>query len=374
MKKENNRFLDPTKNDIFYYLINHLVGNNPFVLAIAYFFIAFGGTLILGFATGHLYGGYSKLVPISEDYMNIFNVGILAPIGAGFLANLYRKIQDVFFYLKNDKIIIENEDEFDSFVERLELIYTNKYIMLLAIIISLYFNAYGMFKREAWWCGIHGGITAYYFRAVVGVNYFMIVMILYKCMVTVWALRQIFKFKIRLQPLHPDKCGGLKPIGSLSIAIHYFLQVIIFFLTSLLIFNPNNLHNAIFVFGFTGAILFTGLSLFLSLGEAHGIMKRAKEELLHKLNMEFQTYYDSLIKSFADRVFKINTAVNIEVMNNIYNMAHKMPVWPYDFGSLARFFSGITLPVLVFVIQMVINTDSIIYNLDKLNIFKIITK
>ena len=42
-----------------------------------------------------------------------------------------------------------------------------------------------------------------------------------------------------------------------------------------------------------------------------------------------------------------------------------MPVWPFNVQTLTRFGATITIPILVFLIDLLTNTDSIIYNLQR---------
>ncbi len=360
---------DPTKNDFLYKFFTRLLRTDPIppVLAgVVYFLLSSGGTILLGYFTDFLFGRNSQLAPISTDYMNIINVGIIAPIGAGLLINLYNKMKVAFIDLKSNKIIMNNFSEYDTLLNKLLNLYSRKEVVYSALIISILLNIFFMFKKSNEWSGIYGGITAIYFRLFVVINYYMILIISYKCIITTWAIREIFKFNLIVQPLHPDKCGGLKVIGSLSIAMHYFLQLIILFLTMIVIFNSGSLHNIVFILTFLSLVIVTIFSLFFSLYKAHSKMQSAKDNLLIKLHLEFRKNYDQLLND----EFKKDIANNLQSIHNLYALAEKMPVWPFDIHSIIRFFSAISIPIFIFLVEMLSNTDSIIYNLERLNIFK----
>jgi len=381
MKSSGNDFrpeyFDPTRNDFFYHFFTRFFKNDiipPVPAAILYFILSSGGTIMLGFFTGLLFGQDSNLSPIYKDHMNIINVGIIAPIGAGLLINLYNKMSSAFIVLKKNNIIADDIRIYDKLLEKLSRLYSRKEVVWLSLLVAAGLNIYFMIKKSDSWSGIHGGITAFYFRLFVTINYYMILIILYKCIITTWAIREIFKLKIIVHPLHPDKCGGLKAIGSLSIAIHYFSQLIIIFLTMIALFNPNSLDNVAFVLAFLSLVVITVLSLFFSLYKAHFKMKSAKEDLLEKLHSEFQKYYDQLFSNLGEESFQKTIADNLQSINSLYAVANKMPVWPFDIHSLARFFTAVSIPILIFIVEMFSNTDSIIYNLDRLNIFKHLIK
>lgn len=376
MKKHTNNAFSPEANDFLYKCVTYLLGSKPApaMVAISYFILASGGTILLGFISGLLFGRNTALSPIAKDFMNIINVGIIAPIGAGLLINHYEKMKITFVALKENNIIKDNLGEYEQLLARLSNWYSAKIIIVIALVVSVAFNIIVMIKKKDSWSGINGGITAFYFRFWVIINYYMIVIILYKCIVTTLALNKVFKFELNLQPLHPDKCGGIKSIGSLAIAMHYFLQLILVFLTMIAFFNPTNLHNVAFVFMFLTFVIIAMFSLFFSLYKAHDKMQKTKIDLLSKLHLEFQKYYESLYKNLTDKTFQKRTADNLQSINNLYALANNMPVWPFDFQSLLRFFSTISIPILIFLLQMLVNADSIIYNLDRLNVFKYILK
>jgi hypothetical protein len=54
----------------------------------------------------------------------------------------------------------------------------------------------------------------------------------------------------------------------------------------------------------------------------------------------------------------------------LYKQVEDMPIWPFDIDTLLKFASFFLIPILVFIIQLLVNADSIIYNLDKLKIFE----
>lgn len=372
MKQSSDNSFHPEANDFLYKFVTSVLGPKPApaLVAFIYFVLASGGTVVLGLTSGLLFGRNTTLSPIYKDSMNIINVGIIAPIGAGLLINLYDKMKSTFILLRENNIIKNNKAEYDELLMKLSKWYSSKAIIFLALVVSVIINVFVMIKKKDSWSGINGGITAFYFRLFVIINYYMIVVILHKCIVTTLALNKVFRFELNLQPLHPDRCGGIKSIGSLAIAMHYFLQLILVFLTMIAFFNPKNLHNIAFVLMFLAFVCLTLFSLFFSLYKAHDKMQKTKLDLLSKLHLEFQKYYEKLYENLSDKDFKKKTADNLQTINNLYALANNMPVWPFDLQSLLRFFSTISIPILIFLLQMLVNADSIIYNLDRLNIFK----
>ena len=239
-------------------------------------------------------------------------------------------------------------------------------------------NVLLMLLMKGAWNGIYGGITAYYFRLFVILNFYIIILILYKSIITIIAMRKVFGLKLKLQPLHPDNCGGLKPLGDLAIAINYFVALILIYFTILAIFDPTlkqNFLSSFIFFCLFFIVLFLGVLIFiLSIFKAHKQMKINKNELLQRLHVEFQENYELLLSSLSKSDFKKMLSDKITSIHTMFQIAQNMPVWPFDTKSISRFFTTISLPLLIYIINLIMNSSSIIYHLDELKIFKIFFK
>lgn len=175
------------------------------------------------------------------------------------------------------------------------------------------------------------------------------------------------KFDIR--PLSPDRTGGLKQLGDLTLLLFYIviIQFSHLFATSLILGFPIS-HQIIYpvYFGFT-AFLF-----FYPINSVRKAMKEAKNEELDRVMKLFDLKYQEF-RLVADndisKVTKIRIKELLEI-KSLYKQVEDMPIWPFDIDTLLKFASFFLIPILVFIIQLLVNADSIIYNLDKLKIFE----
>ena len=90
--------LKSSKNDFFFFMLKRLLRSThpkPLNVSFFYFVVSFIGTLVLGFITGH-FGDSSFDIMMKEDYLNLVNMSILAPLAIGLLTNLYNKIDNIF--------------------------------------------------------------------------------------------------------------------------------------------------------------------------------------------------------------------------------------------------------------------------------------
>lgn len=98
-------------------------------------------------------------------------------------------------------------------------------------------------------------------------------------------------------------------------------------------------------------------------------MAAKKKEALDRLGITFNFYYEKLSKSSEETVFDVQSADEISKVYRLYEIVDKMPVWPFDVKSVTRFFATITLPLVVFLLQLLTDTGSILYNLDKIRLY-----
>jgi hypothetical protein len=168
-------------------------------------------------------------------------------------------------------------------------------------------------------------------------------------------------------PLCPDNSGGLRALGDISLTLFYIViaQFLHLFATSLVLNFPLS-HYFIYPF----VCLLAIFVFFFPLGAAHTSMKKAKEEELAGLSRRHQDLYAQyrrvLSKPFDERRTYLSLVTDLGAIRQLYREVGKMPVWPYDFGTVTKFLSMLLIPVAVFLVQLVVNADSIIYNAEKL--------
>jgi len=128
---------------------------------------------------------------------------------------------------------------------------------------------------------------------------------------------------------------------------------------------------------FLALIVFLFVTFFLPLGAVHAAMKRAKVKELESLSNHFSGLNEKVKGRLEDNEYGKEFVTDIESLEKIdflYSRTAKMPVWPFNISNLGKLFVAALIPLLVFLIQLVTNVDSIIYNLDKLKFFQFLFK
>lgn len=302
------------------------------VTALVYFSFSFIVTYAIGWLTGQL-NGKNGLKAMYAATLDNINLAVIAPVGAGLLCYLYCTITDSFSRLASEgTIAAEDRLAYDAFLRRIDALYNNRPVLWTALGLSVLINVFNYVNKDSSWLGINGGITGIYGRLFVVINFFLIALILYKCAITVFAMRLVFQFNINVQPLHPDRSGGLLPIGKLAIAVNYFVGLILLFFTLLITLDPFVKMNIAYIGIIVGFYAISPFLLFSSLQE----MNRSSNP-------------EAVDIKRADEIIKVN---------QLYRIVDEMPVWPFDVRSLIRLGSTLSIPLVPLILDFLANKFS----------------
>jgi len=131
------------------------------------------------------------------------------------------------------------------------------------------------------------------------------------------------------------------------------------------VFDSFAKQQTFYILSFVLFYPFAILIFFASLQGAHKKMVICKLDVFKKLGNTFDFYYIKLNQASNQKIYEINTADEISRIHSLYQIAEKMPVWPFDKESIKRAFSALAIPALVFIYDLITNTDSVLYNLNK---------
>ena len=144
--------------------------------------------------------------------------------------------------------------------------------------------------------------------------------------------------KIGVEPLHPDGCGGLRPLSTFALKLTAFIGLAG---ATLLLVERNYIlarglggtafavpvHIMALAFGFGGIVFF-----FAPLMAPHRRMEAAKVEALHRLSDRFHTVEYRTLSQLATLKSEgfAAAARDLESMRKIYDLIDSFPVWPFD--------------------------------------------
>jgi len=191
---------------------------------------------------------------------------------------------------------------------------------------------------------------------------YWILNLLWRGAVLAWGLHELFdkrNYPVKIRPLHPDHCCGLRKIGDVAMLLNLTLFVLGIYVSlkvidKIVIQNSSlgeDIGNPIMLGGY---LIIAPLLFFFPLGAAHRQLNDAKERFLEPVNQKCERLFSELADvTLDDKGF---TAVQaFSALDTAITRLHKeIPVWPFDFRSLQAFAGTIVIPILPIVLPFAI--------------------
>jgi hypothetical protein len=220
------------------------------------------------------------------------------------------------------------------------------------------------FSFNPWtWTGPHP--FGYFFNQAKDTFVFVILLpaALWQTALIALATRQMVKEiakhdRLKIIPVFPDRAGGLSPLGQISLLLFYIVIVqLLHLLPTSIIYGMNWGYRIIYPLFFAFAVLV----FFYPMKAARRPMKEAKRRELERIAVLIRQVYDAL-KQPTDAI-STEQATKVEqivALKELYRQTEGMPVWPYNFGTLAKFSTVFLIPVIVYLIQVLATKDFIV--------------
>jgi hypothetical protein len=177
--------------------------------------------------------------------------------------------------------------------------------------------------------------------------------------VTIWGLRQVFRrFEVRPQPLHPDRCGGLRAINNYAVGSTYVIAVAgigVGLMAYVTVHRMGALAPDTALWVGTYVVLAL-LCFFLPPWTAHAAMAEAKRKMLMDISQQFQRAYTQTTAHLADESSELADRVErIERLHSLYELTDAFTVWPFDTRTLRRFAVTVTVPLAPLLIELAVD-------------------
>lgn len=204
--------------------------------------------------------------------------------------------------------------------------------------------------------GLMPRVTATFINVV---NAYAFCGLLLACIINGWILWRILRQKeFRINPLHPDRCGGLKAMSVYSLQTVYivamFGMVIGLSAFRAILFEPPPLAQIV-IPSIPLYLVVALMSFFVPLSAAHAGMKDAKRKLLDDIAQQFRQEFSHLHQELGAENRDLGPAVSrVQQLKTLYQMTSQFPVWPYDVATLRRFTATIISPLLPALIGLVV--------------------
>lgn len=302
--------------------------------------------------------GDVKALPLLKDE-TFYSLLVVVPCVFVLLIHFLKSIPDTFVNLWENKVIqgkTESKMLIEQYNVQLKTIETkinNKNhfrVIYISTFIIILLSLYGYHKTLTLEYPV---VTSYdtRFFPLSGIVFYataiflayLVIPTLYKGVRLIFLPRKLHRtFGIRVRPLHPDGCGGLKSLGDLCIRFDYIFLVGAVGSALRLFFSEGGEFELYFYFFLVYAFLVTFFFLY-PLWPVHNVMKAQKYHLLNRLNERLDPAYQEIAES-AD--ISVENLEKLEKMDIIYRRVNGMPVWPFDTGGLLRFLTTVFVPLL----------------------------
>jgi hypothetical protein len=180
---------------------------------------------------------------------------------------------------------------------------------------------------------------------------FTVVTTVYVCRVFVvgFLLRDVVAHaELHILPLHPDKAGGLRPIGRLGLRNQYAITLLglnigLGVFVSVVFLKDNVLVGNIAVA--TIAYLVVGPLVFIwpLLPFRDGMMKN-KAQLMSGVALRMRVQLDDLRARFQSDAITADDEQLIDRLGKIGAVIDELPVWPFDALTLRKFLAAYVIP------------------------------
>jgi len=201
-----------------------------------------------------------------------------------------------------------------------------------------------------------------------GLGVYMIGMMIARIIITYLGLRKVINAPgISVRPLHPDKCGGLKPLLNYALSISYMMALfglafaVLTYSTSQVWDSSGTVSTVAsnifkyptFWFGAPLYLIVTPAAFFGTLWTAHGPMQTAKSKDLEQLSDVFDGKRQDVRNALNSEASQLDDKVkSLKSVHELYRMIEAFSVWPFDMGSLRWFGTIFATPIFMAVISI----------------------
>jgi len=156
--------------------------------------------------------------------------------------------------------------------------------------------------------------------------------------------------QLHMLPFHPDRCGGLRPVGRLGLRNQYLLTVFALNIGTLVAVSemylevPRPLYwliaAAVVAYIILGPLIFMGPLLSFRAG-----MLRTKIELMSDVAQRLRVELRRLREHLPSGSITKEDEELIDRLRKVGAVIDELPVWPFDAGTLRKFLTAYVVPL-----------------------------
>ena len=288
---------------------------------------------------------------------------VVFPVVVGAYVWVSLAAAELFSGLRQSQVIVASDEEFDAYVKdrsgSLRTLYNHPGWSIASFIVAAALTVYYAFIYTQGWSAVAILLRALKVLVLYVPGWYAICQIVARQMVTIWGLRQVFRrFEVAPQPLHPDRCGGLRAINNYAVGFTYIIAIAG---VGIGLMSYVTVHRTGALAPDTAAwlvvyVVLAMLSFFLPPWTAHAAMAEAKRKLLMEVSRQFQQAYAQTTACLEDETGELKERVErIASLHKLYELTDAFTVWPFDTATLRRFAVTVTVPLVPLLVELAVD-------------------
>lgn len=195
------------------------------------------------------------------------------------------------------------------------------------------------------------GVVAWAYTYGITLLYAMVIIYVWRCVTISGFLRALVAASpLRLLPFHPDRCGGLRPVGRLGLRNQYTLTVLglnIVLLILVWIFSQGRDESLRALLGLASVAYFIlGPLVFMApLLPFRDGMLQAKAEWSSQVAGLIRKEFERLRAQITAGEVTSTDEAAIDRLRKLGAVIDELPVWPFDAQTLRKFATAYVVPV-----------------------------
>ncbi|BAB76913.1 hypothetical protein ACN23B_26140 [Anabaena sp. FACHB-709] len=283
---------------------------------------------------------------------------LINPVVVGYYLWSFQAISSVIKNLDESNVVIE--------IDRLKIerisstLYNKKFRNLLAIISAISISIYVFVTQpkliKSWTStGLLPNLSITIATLIV---VYMGTMLILNLINNIQILHSTLKNKkLNVNPLHPDRCGGLRSLSDYSLKTAYLITLLGFWVSiiSYQTITQGSKQDYWYIYFIVILYIFLSLACFFGpLLTAHRGMKKAKEEVLHEIAHQFQIDYSQIHSSLTEDAETLKKRTEkVRELRNFYTMTDEFPIWPFDVQTFRRYLLSVSTPLLSLLVGVI---------------------
>jgi hypothetical protein len=358
-----NRKLHPAGKDfIINQLIDHNWSRSFTVFGIVYFFSFL--PIVLSIFSGNFINDALDIEAFTDYSYHVMYL-ILLPFFVIFIPYYLNGLEKAIDDLHDSQVVQLDDVKYAELFKYANEKFASKTVTLIPYLFAILFIIfttvnYNLAGHNSWDSSSLQNITLVSILAIFikFLFYYFFCALLIRIVLTYFVIHKLFDGNVNVQPLHPDNCGGLSPLGEFALRITWAgigIGIPVVILVYVNVYNEIPQYQVYNTLNIAGYIIAMCIVFFLPLLGARKCMLVAKSEELKRISDSYQIERRSIFNEIHNYSpsNKLNVS-NLEGLMKLYEIARLMPVWPFNSKNIIRFLSSVLWPLLLVFLQIIL--------------------